>query len=46
MCGQELYRIRYPNMDLEYDFLEVVTALIHFTMFGWKGKKIYYLILL
>jgi len=26
-------------MDLEYDFLEVVTALIHFTMFGWEREE-------
>ncbi|MFC9777514.1 hypothetical protein [Paenibacillus chitinolyticus] len=37
--GQDLYKIRYPQMALEYSFREVITALIHFTMFGWEKEE-------
>ncbi|WPC42645.1 hypothetical protein [Clostridium sp. JS66] len=36
---QELYKTRYPNMMPEYTFKEVITALIHFTMFGWEREE-------
>ncbi|AIW41143.1 MULTISPECIES: hypothetical protein [Paenibacillus] len=37
--GQDLYKIRYPGMMPEYSFREVITALIHFTMFGWEKEE-------
>lgn len=37
--AQDLYKTRYPNMALEYNFREVITALIHFTMFGWEKEE-------
>ncbi len=37
--AQDLYKNRYPGMALEYNFREVITALIHFTMFGWKKEE-------
>ncbi|MEI7027399.1 hypothetical protein [Paenibacillus sp. y28] len=37
--AQELYQIRYPKMWVEYNFGEVVAALIHFTMFGWEKEE-------
>ncbi|MGA3599067.1 hypothetical protein [Lysinibacillus agricola] len=37
--GQELYITRYPNMRVRYTFSEVITALIHFTMFGWEREE-------
>ncbi|WP_297429681.1 hypothetical protein [Clostridium sp.] len=36
--GQDIYKVRYPNMRTQYTFKEVVVALIHFMMFGW-GKE-------
>lgn len=36
---QDVYKTRYPNMMPEYTFREVVTALIHFTLFGWKKEE-------
>ncbi|MGA3599135.1 hypothetical protein [Lysinibacillus agricola] len=37
--GQDLYKIRYPKMIVEYSFSEVVATLIHFTMFGWEKEE-------
>ncbi|MEN1990832.1 hypothetical protein, partial [Paenibacillus hubeiensis] len=37
--SQELYKTRYPQMMKEYTFNKVVTALIHFTMFGWEKEE-------
>ncbi|MGA3599074.1 hypothetical protein [Lysinibacillus agricola] len=37
--GQDLYKIRYPKMILEYSFRDVIASLIHFTMFGWKKEE-------
>ncbi|MCV9948692.1 hypothetical protein [Paenibacillus sp. BT-177] len=37
--GQDLYKIRYPEMMTEYSFQEVIAALIHFTMFGWEKEE-------
>lgn len=37
--GQDIYKIRYPNMRIQYTFKEVIAALIHFTMFGWKKEE-------
>lgn len=37
--GQDLYKIRYPKMMLEYSFRDVIAALIHFTMFGWEKEE-------
>ncbi|GKS12218.1 hypothetical protein YDYSY3_32180 [Paenibacillus chitinolyticus] len=37
--GQELYKIRYPKMQLEYTFRSVVIALIHLSMFGWEKEE-------
>jgi chaperonin cofactor prefoldin len=37
--GQDIYKIRYPNMRRQYTFKEVIAALIHFTMFGWKKEE-------
>lgn len=37
--GQDLYKIRYPKMFLRYTFKGVITALIHFTMFGWEKEE-------
>ncbi|MED1946765.1 MULTISPECIES: hypothetical protein [Brevibacillus] len=37
--GQDLYKIRYPEMILGYSFREVITTLIHFTMFGWEKEE-------
>ncbi|MBV6716165.1 hypothetical protein [Paenibacillus chitinolyticus] len=37
--AQELYKIRYPKMRVRYSFREVITALIHFTMFGWEKEE-------
>ncbi|MBT2293180.1 hypothetical protein J7E73_29555 [Paenibacillus albidus] len=37
--AQDLYTIRYPQMIVEYSFRSVITALIHFTMFGWEKEE-------
>ncbi|WGV58801.1 hypothetical protein QIH01_25550 [Brevibacillus brevis] len=37
--GQDLYKIRYPQMIVEYSFKGVLTSLIHFTMFGWEKEE-------
>ncbi|MCM3700714.1 hypothetical protein [Paenibacillus macerans] len=37
--AQDLYKVRYPKMMTKYTFREVVVALIHFTMFGWKKEE-------
>ncbi len=37
--GQDLYKIRYPEMMTGYTFRKVVIALIHFTMFGWEREE-------
>ena len=37
--SQELYKDRYPNMLLEYNFKYVVTALIHFNLWGWEREE-------
>lgn len=37
--GQDLYKNRYPEMILGYSFREVITTLIHFTMFGWEKEE-------
>jgi hypothetical protein len=37
--GQELYKTKYPQMALEYSFKSVITALVHFTMFGWEKEE-------
>ncbi|MGE8000541.1 hypothetical protein ACQKOF_18040 [Lysinibacillus sp. NPDC093190] len=37
--GQDLYKIRYPKMMLEYSFRDVIASLIHFTMFGWEKEE-------
>ncbi|WAG63746.1 hypothetical protein LL037_14785 [Clostridium estertheticum] len=36
---QDVYKTRYPNMMPEYTFREVITALIHFTLFGWEKEE-------
>jgi len=36
---QDIYKTRYPNMMPEYTFKKVITALIHFTMFGWEKEE-------
>lgn len=37
--AHELYKTRYPDMQLEYDFLNVIMALTHYTMFGWEKEE-------
>lgn len=37
--GQDLYKIRYPQMIIEYSFRGVIVALVHFTMFGWEKEE-------
>ncbi|MDR0268837.1 hypothetical protein [Paenibacillus sp.] len=37
--GQDLYKIRYPKMMVEYSFREVIFSLIHFTIFGWEKEE-------
>ncbi|ETT34061.1 hypothetical protein MKZ07_10455 [Paenibacillus sp. FSL P4-0338] len=37
--SQELYRIRYPNSTVDYTFKEIISTLIHFTMFGWQKEE-------
>lgn len=37
--GQDLYKIRYPQMIVEYSFKGVLASLIHFTMFGWEKEE-------
>lgn len=44
--SQELYRIRYPNSTVDYTFKEIISTLIHFTMFGWQKEEEFFLILL
>ncbi|MGY3187337.1 hypothetical protein [Lysinibacillus sp. TE18511] len=36
---QDLYKIRYPKMIVEYSFRDVIATLIHFTMFGWEKEE-------
>ncbi|MGE7912674.1 hypothetical protein [Lysinibacillus xylanilyticus] len=37
--GQDLYKIRYPKMNVRYSFKDVIATLIHFTMFGWEKEE-------
>lgn len=37
--AQDLYLTRYPELQTEYTFSEVITALIHFAMFGWDREE-------
>ena len=37
--GQDLYKIKYPEMMLGYSFREVVLALVHFAMYGWEKEE-------
>ncbi len=37
--GQDLYKIKYPEMMLGYSFREVVLALVHFSMYGWEKEE-------
>ncbi|WP_046214893.1 hypothetical protein [Paenibacillus wulumuqiensis] len=37
--AQEIYETRYPDMHVQYNFKEVITALIHFVMFGWETEE-------
>lgn len=36
---QDIYKVRYPNMLPDYQFKDVIIALIHFTMFGWEKEE-------
>ncbi|MFJ8460818.1 hypothetical protein ACIQ57_16990 [Lysinibacillus xylanilyticus] len=36
---QDLYKIRYPKMFMDYSFRDVIATLIHFTMFGWEKEE-------
>lgn len=38
--AQDLYKERYPNMMAEYTFVDVITALVHFTMYGWEKEEV------
>lgn len=37
--GQDLYKIRYPKMNVRYSFKDVIATLIHFVMFGWEKEE-------
>ena len=36
---QDLYKTRYPNMRLQYNFRDIVLALVHFNLFGWTKEE-------
>ena len=36
---QDLYKIRYSNMRLQYNFRDVIISLIHFNLFGWTREE-------
>ncbi|CQR55770.1 hypothetical protein [Paenibacillus riograndensis] len=37
--AQDLYKIRYPHMMVDYSFMVVISTLIHFTMYGWEKEE-------
>ncbi|WP_040949625.1 hypothetical protein [Gorillibacterium massiliense] len=37
--SQELYKVRYPDMMVDYTFKEIIATLIHFTMYGWEKEE-------
>ncbi|WP_342478386.1 hypothetical protein NYE24_07345 [Paenibacillus sp. FSL H7-0350] len=37
--SRDIYIIRYPNMMVTYSFKDIISCLIHFTMFGWEQEE-------
>ncbi|WP_040949621.1 hypothetical protein [Gorillibacterium massiliense] len=37
--SQDLYKIRYPRMMVSYTFKDIVSSLVHFTMYGWEKEE-------